>query len=388
MRAIAKGIFENLTPNQALTELLSEYQLDFNGYHLIAMGKPAPYFTQALIRQFHFSSILCITKRGHSIEADFEQWEADHPQISRSNLEMTKKLKQKLAAFNSEDRVLFLVSGGASAMLIDPALEFNLFQKLWDQMLFEGWPIEKMNKIRILSDKVKGGGLLKSFRAKEVINLYVSDVPEDPFDLVSSAPTNPVKLDHTQLTSLIQKVADQNLKSLLKEQLSNYQPPQREVKNYLLQSTQNLIQVAKQQLTLAFPQYLFLLDDDIRSETAQAFIARRPQLSKKSIFMSIGETGIKVDKKEGKGGRNSHLVLMMSELLAEDEEFFSLATDGNDGNSGFGGGWVRTGELAPLEVSAALDQFDSASLLAKYNLHFDFGPSSTNLMDLRVLIRH
>ena len=387
MQEIAQKIFESLKPNNSLKTLVQQNNLNFNGYHLVAIGKPASHFAKAIDESFELKSVLAVIKKGHAIEAKFDQWELDHPVVSKENLLKTEELRKYLSQFLSDAKILFLISVGASALLSSPKLNFEDFQKLWLEMLNNGWPIEEMNKIRILADHIKGGGLLKSVQSVKVTNLYVSDVPEDHFDLVSSSPTNTVALDKIEVRRLIEKLSNSKMKEDLCLILDSLQIEQRKTENYLLQSAQTLLESGAKVLKEYYPDYEVIIDDKVVSETPEQFMARLPILGKRKIFISVGETGIQVEKTSGLGGRNSHLVCLMGQVLKEKQSFACLASDGNDGNSPFAGGWVSNNLLGSQELNEAISAFDTANLLKENGLAFDFGPSATNLMDLRILIQ-
>lgn len=387
MQKIAQEIFESLKPANSLSALIKDYSLNFEGYHLVALGKPASHFAKAIDESFQLKSILAVVKKGHTLKVDFTQWELDHPVVSQENLIKTKELQTYLESFSKNDKILFLVSGGASALLSSPKMDFEDFQMLWLEMLNNGWPIEQMNKIRILADAIKGGGLLHSVKAGTIANLYVSDVPIDHFSLVSSSPTNSVHLDKREVANLINKLSSSELKQDLFKLLESHQTPERKTKNYLLQSAQTLLASGAKVLSQHYPEYEIIIDQKVISETPEEFMARLPSLTSKKIFLSVGETGIQVERSGGIGGRNSHLVCLMGQVLSEKQKFACIASDGNDGNSPYAGGWISKDLLDQDRLDKALRSFDTASLLKDAGLAFDFGPSATNLMDLRVLIQ-
>jgi hydroxypyruvate reductase len=93
---------------------------------------------------------------------------------------------------------------------------------------------------------------------------------------------------------------------------------------------------------------------------------------------------------DGLGGRNSEFVVRMADALRDAPGrwcVLSFATDGDDGNSGAAGGWLDPRRLRPDEAAGALARSDTASLLDRKGRLFRTGPTETNLMDLRVLVR-
>lgn len=385
---IAREIFESLRPENSFHRFFARESINLSGSHLIGLGKPAAFYVQALLKYFDFKSTLAIVKRGHETKANFLQWQHDHPLVTDNNLSQSKQLKKYLENIDEKDQVCFLVTGGASAMLSDPNMPQELFNTIWKQMLYEGWAIEDMNKIRIIMDSIKGGGLLNSLRGQSVKNLYVSDVPLEPFSHVSSSPTNPVHLKFQDVVKLIQRFSNSEVRDVLKKCLNDYSTVQYSVENYLVESAQDLIEIASEVLKKSYPQYKIIRDDTMRSESHFEFVERIPRLESQSIFLSVGEAGVDAKNSKGVGGRNSHLAATMQSRLQKGQSFFSLASDGNDGNTKFAGGWAEYQENAPTDLKSSLDQFNSAQWLEHNSQVFDFGPSHTNLMDLRVFIQH
>jgi glycerate 2-kinase len=183
MQDLVDKIIDRINP-----ENISVDHLDLAGYHLVALGKPAANFAKVLNDKYEFSSVLCYIKKGHRVEASFEQWEGEHPVPSEHNLELTNQLITKIKDY---DKIVFIITGGASSLLIKPKLPWKDFLEIWKAMLLGGWGIEEMNQIRILMSEVKGGGLLNHLKTDKVVNLYISDVPSHHFSYVSSSPTKP-----------------------------------------------------------------------------------------------------------------------------------------------------------------------------------------------------
>ena len=156
----------------------------------------------------------------------------------------------------------------------------------------------------------------------------------------------------------------------------------------MVESAENFLQSAIEILKNHFPDYDIKLDSSFKSETCQNFIKRIPELKPGSIFISLGEASVDTEENVGYGGRNSHLVALMQQKLSSDQEFFSLSSDGNDGNTAFAGGWVDYRGKEDLSLNSHLDHFTSAKWLEQNAREFNFGRSQSNLMDLRVLVHH
>lgn len=122
MQKLIDSIYQKLQP-----ENLSLKDLDIEGSHLVALGKPASVYLNELAKHYSFKSQLSYTKMGHAIESGFEQWEGTHPVPSRSNQELTDRLIDRIKDYS---HLTFVIIGGASSLLVKPKLP-------WDRSLHD-----------------------------------------------------------------------------------------------------------------------------------------------------------------------------------------------------------------------------------------------------------
>ena len=106
MKKIAREIFETLNPENSVSDFLRSNALDLDQSHLIAMGKPSPFYAQALKSHFKFKTILSLTKEGNRAPRGHEIWYFDHPEVSERNLSETKKLAMYFFASYSKKKAL------------------------------------------------------------------------------------------------------------------------------------------------------------------------------------------------------------------------------------------------------------------------------------------
>ena len=134
-----------------------------------------------------------ITKYGHvkGELADIECFEAGHPVPDENSVEATKKVLELVEGLKAEDTVLFLLSGGGSALFEKPLVDLSELQDITGQLLASGADISEINCIRKRLSEVKGGRFAqKAFPAK-VYSIILSDIVGDPLDMIASGPTVP-----------------------------------------------------------------------------------------------------------------------------------------------------------------------------------------------------
>jgi glycerate 2-kinase len=128
----------------------------------------------------------------------------DHP-VPESNSEAsTSRLLDIAGRVGAEDLVLFMITGGASAMLCKPETGISLSQKqqIHSALLRSGASIHDMNTVRKYLSAVKGGKLLRAFHGATVINFLISDVPGDDPQTIGSGPTQPHRVDLEQVRGI------------------------------------------------------------------------------------------------------------------------------------------------------------------------------------------
>ena len=107
-------------------------------------------------------------------------------------LEGSREIIRLLKDLTAKDLVIFLISGGGSALLpcrFRVTLEEK--QKVTQHLLRCGATIEEINTLRKHLSLLKGGGLARRAYPAALISLILSDVIGDPLDVIASGPTVP-----------------------------------------------------------------------------------------------------------------------------------------------------------------------------------------------------
>ena len=306
---------------------------------------------------------ICITKYDHS-QGDIPRikiFEAGHPTPDENTVKATQAAIDYANRLGENDTVLFLVSGGGSALFECPNCSLEEYIKINDELLASGKDIKEMNSIRKQYSNVKGGKFAEICKPAKVINLILSDVLGDDLEAIASGPaisdgTEAIIIGN--LSKLID-VASASCKAL------GYKP---------IVVNDNMTGIAK--------------------EEALLFAKKALEYSKpdeKVALISGGETVVKL-KGSGKGGRNQEFALACAPII-EDKNIiiFSLGSDGTDGPTDAAGGFA-TGESmklyrdAGIDVQAYLDNNDSYNALKATNQLIVTGPTGTNVNDIAVAL--
>ena len=342
-----------LLPRLAPARLLARPQVQAalaqlqGAIHLACLGKPAVAYAEEL-RPLAVRSLV-IGPRGSG--ADYE---GGHPIPDEGSFAAGKALLAFAGSVPPDDAFVFFVAGGGSA-LAEVANRDDLAERT-RALLASGASIAEINRERRTMSLLKGGALGRACPAAQKLTLVLADVPSSDLTLVASGPVT----DGT----LVRVAGYPELAAAAAETLQR-----RGVAS---------IDIAPA-LDLPMAEGIEFHLDWIEANRRQAPWA----------LISGGELPVRV-LGDGRGGRNSEFVIRMADALRAHPgrwRVLSLATDGADGNSDAAGGWIDPRRLPPAEVSDAVENSDTATLLDRRGTLFRTGPTRTNLMDLRVLVR-
>jgi glycerate 2-kinase len=440
MRKIAKAIFlkavSAVDPSKILkdririerdrllikTERESEKVFDLVGVHkifLVGTGKASNSMARAVEEIFgdRITRGLITTKYGHQLPLQkTEIIEAGHPLPDRKGYEGAKKIQRLLKESGPDDLVIFLLSGGGSALLPYPADQIDLKEKQEvTQLLLDcGADIREINTIRKHISRIKGGWLAKWAYPSTVVGFILSDVVGDQLDVIGSGPTVPDLSTFEEAWEILKKydllneVAPSIRRYLQLGKAGKVEEtpkPQdvifERIYNSLIGSNILALQAAEQEAaSLGF--HTLILSSSIEGETREA--ARfHTAVAKQVIFsgnpiptpaciLSGGETTVTI-KGKGLGGRNQEFVLASSLEIAGIAKivFLSGGTDGTDGPTDATGAvadhtTVQRGKSLGLDPKAFLDDNNSYPFFEKLGDLLITGPTYTNVMDVRIIL--
>lgn len=388
-------------PNTAVKRALQDEDFSGGNLILVSIGKAAWSMAHAASEILGNRIIdgIVITKYDHS-QGDMQNiriMEAGHPIPDANSFAATQIAINLVTGLSEKDKVLFLISGGGSALFEKPLINENELENLTKQLLASGADIVEINTIRKRLSAVKGGKFAKLCEPAQVISVVLSDIIGDPLDMIASGPAYPDSSTSKQAIEIIRKYgikASEEIMELLKKdtptQLNN-------VRTKVTGSVTQLCTAAERTCReLGYEPTVLTASLTCQAREAGSFLASIAQYytsSKKSLaFIAGGETVVHL-KGKGKGGRNQELALSAADGISalENVAVFSIGSDGTDGPTDAAGGYVDT-DTKRLLAEKGIDIFETLENNDAYNALqacgglIITGPTGTNVNDVSVLL--
>ena len=395
-----KESLEAVMPDRAVEKALENFQGSGGRTILVAAGKAAWQMAAAAVRVLgHVDDGIVITKYDH-VKGEIpgvECREAGHPVPDENSFAATEEALEKVRGLEETDTVIFLLSGGGSALFEKPLISGEELQDITKQLLSCGADIVEMNTIRKRLSGVKGGRFALACMPARVYAIVLSDILGDPLDMIASGPAYPDSSTCEQANSIIEKyhlnLSEQAQALMQKETPKNLT----NVSTQITGSVRELCAASmKAALKLGFEPVL--LTDELCCEAKEAgsmmaSILRTHAKDKKPLcFVAGGETVVHLTGK-GKGGRNQELALSAAPGIAglTNACVFSVGSDGTDGPTDAAGGYVdgetmnRLKEKG-LDVFSVLQNNDAYTALEAAGGLIITGPTGTNVNDVTVAL--
>ncbi|MGI6725066.1 MAG: glycerate kinase type-2 family protein [Christensenellales bacterium] len=401
-RLIMKEALASALPDNAVQKALNELRLDNDGKTvLIAIGKAAWQMAKAALSvlgdKVHAGVV--ITKHGHSMGdlPHVRVFEAGHPVPDEDTITATGAALQAVRGLTEKDMVLFLISGGGSALFEQPKVNLDELKDITGQLLAAGCDIVETNTIRKRLSNVKGGRFAQLCAPARVFSIVLSDIVGDPLDMIASGPAYPDSSTKEDALQIIKRyrlnLSPETLTAMEEETPKALSNVTTKITGSVRQLCDSAADTAKR---LGYKP--FILTASLRSVAKEvgAFLgamAEYHQQSEKSLaFICGGETVVHLVG-NGLGGRNQEIALAAVPYLSscKDTCLFSLGSDGTDGPTDAAGGYVddRTSsrfEEIGLDNRAMLDNNDAYHALKAVDGLIMTGPTGTNVNDVTVLL--
>ncbi len=378
---------------------------------VIGAGKAAAAMAEVVERNWQGDvSGLVVTRYGHGANCSkIEVVEAAHPVPDAAGLAVAKRVLEMVSNLTEDDRVIFLLSGGGSALLALPAEGLTLAdkQQINKALLKSGATIGEMNCVRKHLSAIKGGRLAKACWPATVYTYAISDVPGDLATVIASGPTVTDPSTSADALAILKRYNIDAPKAAI-DWLNN--PASETVKAddpALARSHFQLIAKPQQSLEAAAvvarkTGFSPLILGDLEGESREvakvhAGIARQIRLhgqplAAPCVILSGGETTVTV-RGNGRGGRNAEFLLSLTESLKGLPSVYALAgdTDGIDGSEENAGAIMTPGSYARAEalgLSAAdeLDNNNGYGYFAALDALIVTEPTRTNVNDFRAIL--
>ena len=397
--AIIASSIEAVKPDEAVARALKSYHPHGGKTLLVAAGKAAWQMAAAAAKVLpKIDGGVVVTKYGHVL-GDIPGvvcCEGGHPVPDEGSFAGTRKALALVANLTAEDSVIFLLSGGGSALFESPLIPPEELQDITRQLLACGADIVEMNTVRKRLSGVKGGRFAQACAPAQVFSIVLSDILGDPLDMIASGPAYPDSSTCAQALHIARKyglkLSDNAWKLLAQETpkaLDN-------VTTQITGSVRELCAAAGEKCA-EMGYTPILLTDQLCCEAREAgsllaSVARtHAGGGKKLAYLAGGETVVHLTGK-GKGGRNQELALAGAEGLSGlDACLFSVGSDGTDGPTEAAGGYVDGDTKAALEAAGVsifdvLQNNDAFHALEASGGLIVAGPTGTNVNDVAVLL--
>lgn len=399
-RIIDRAIKESL-PDSAVRKALQEFPETKGKVVLIAVGKAAWQMADAAYGFLgeRITSGVVVTKYDHSKGriGNLEIYEGGHPVPDENSYKGTSAAIKAVEGLGEEDIVLFLVSGGGSALFEKPLIPSSDMARLTSELLASGASITEMNTIRKRMSAVKGGKLALLCKPAKVFSIVLSDIIGDPLDMIASGPAYPDSSTREEAEAIAEAygltLTDEMKKLLAEETPKSLDNVETHVTGSVRELCASASRAAEELGYKSFVITSYLSCIAREAGVMMADIAMHNKDSKESLaFIMGGETVVKLTGK-GKGGRNQELALSAAPLLSsvENAAVFSVGSDGTDGPTDAAGGYVDSDTLSILkakgiDVQKVLEDNDAYHALEKCGGLVITGPTGTNVNDVSVLL--
>ena len=398
---IIKKSIRAVLPDEAVAKALQGKEFDAGRIYLVAAGKAAWQMakTAASILGERLEAGVVVTKYDH-VKGEIPRvrcYEAGHPVPDENSFAATQAALELVEQATKGDTVVFLISGGGSALFEKPLISGEELTDITKQLLGCGADIVEMNTIRKRLSAVKGGRFAIACEPAQVFSIVLSDILGDPLDMIASGPAYPDSSTCAEAVAIAQKYK-LNLSDSVWELLREETPAElHNVETQITGSVSNLCSAAASaSRELGYDPVI--LTDQLMCEAKEAgsflaSIAKTHQNTEKSLaFIAGGETVVHLTGK-GKGGRNQELALAAAEGIAgvKDTAVFSIGSAGTDGPTDAAGGYCDGTTMERLKeqgisIYAVLQNNDAYHALQKTDGLIVTGATGTNVNDVAVLL--
>ena len=342
-----------------------------------------------------------VTKYGH-VMGDIENcacFEAGHPVPDENSFRGTQAALDLVTGLSDQDTLLFLLSGGGSALFEKPLVSLEELRDITGQVLACGADIVEINTIRKRLSQVKGGRFAQLCAPARMEAVILSDIVGDPLDMIASGPACPDSSTAEDAKRVVEKYGlrmSPEARALLDKETP------KELHNVHTQITGSVRELctaaAKTCERLGYTPILLTDRLCCQAREAGGFLASILKTHEKDgkalAFIAGGETVVRLTG-HGLGGRNQELALAAAQGISgmQNAAVFSVGSDGTDGPTDAAGGYAdgdTRGELTAQGVSIdrVLQENDAYHALQKTDGLIVTGPTGTNVNDVAVgLIR-
>jgi len=386
------------------------------GVWVVSVGKAAPGMARGALEVLGELVERCVVvaPRGSDfspVMGRAEMLPSSHPIPDESGLRASYTLIEMLRGASRDTLIVFLLSGGASALLPAPAEGITLEDEAeTTRLLLEaGATITELNTVRKHVSAVKGGLLAKAMMPARVLSLIISDVPCDRMDVVGSGPTTPDPSTFRDAQEVLVRYGvweraprrvreriERGVAGLVEETPKPGDPIFSRVTNVIIGGVGEALEAAARRAEeLGYRASILSRCFEGEASSLGLFlgsVARELQRSPGTVYLAGGESTVRVVG-GGRGGRNQELALAALTKMdgCRNALLAAVGTDGVDGPTDAAGAVVGEELLALAEALRIRPQDylranDSYTFFRLVGGHIVTGPTGTNVGDVVFIV--
>ena len=396
---IVSASLKAVLPDEAVQRALKEFKPGGGRTLLVAAGKAGWQMAKAAVDALgHVDGGVVVTKYEH-VKGEIPGvacCEAGHPVPDENSFSATQKALDLVSGLGAEDTVVFLLSGGGSALFEKPLIPGEELQDITKQLLACGADIVEMNTIRKRLSGVKGGRFAQACAPAKVFSIVLSDILGDPLGMIASGPAYPDSSTCAQALAIADKYG-LKLTDRARTLLGQETPKALDnVTTLITGSVRELCAAAAKECEALGYEPVYLTDRlSCEAREAGAFLANilrtHATNGRPLAYIAGGETVVHLTGK-GLGGRNQELALAAAIGIAGlNAAVFSVGSDGTDGPTDAAGGYADGDTLEALkakglDVFSVLADNDAYHALRAVDGLIMTGPTGTNVNDVAVAL--
>jgi len=370
----------------------------FSNIYTVAFGKAADSMTRAANAAIPIKAGIIVIPKGAKSQIKgrkFQIFNSGHPKPDKTSVKAAKETIKFLQNRRPGELVIFLVSGGSSALLCMPdKITLNDKIHVTDLLLRSGATIQEFNCIRKHLSRIKGGRLVENLKCQG-ISLVMSDVQDDDLSSIASGITY---YDNTTFEDALEIKKKNKLKKKIPMEVLQVlnqgkngtipeTPRKEKIKNYVIANNKDCIQAMELKAKeLGYKVKKIQVFGDIK-EAVRVIVKNIPEKQKNCLIFG-GETTVEVIGK-GIGGRNQELVLRILKNTQKNTKLCiaSMGTDGIDGNTNFAGAITENIKIDLATMKEFLKNNDSGTFFQKQKSNIITGFTHSNLMDIGLVLQ-
>lgn len=341
-----------------------------------------------------------VTRFGHGARAPtgaIEVIEASHPVPDAASLAAGRRIRECAASARAGDRVVFLISGGGSSLLVDPIPGLTLEAKaaINAHLVRSGAAIADINCVRRHLSQVKGGRIAAAAAsaAGDMHTYVISDVVGDDPAVVASGPSIASPFEPDRALAILSDsgwAVDESLAAMIRAAAPPAAPSH---PVHVIADARTALDAATRAAE-AFGHKVIRIGDDLEGDAAQtgrahaALALRYAAQGTPCLLISGGELTVEVRSPGGRGGPNLEYLAALMAALPEGAPVAALAcdSDGIDGSEDNAGGWFDAATRVPaIDCNAALAAHCTYDLFQRTDGLVITGPTRTNVNDIRLI---